>query len=228
MCDSSIGGKTGINSKYGKNLIGSFYLAKDVLIDSEFLNTLNDYEYKCGMGEILKYAFIEKSCKNSEYFNMLDFLSLTETKEVRNKIDFLIECSASLKANVVTLDRLEGGLRKILNFGHTFAHPIETLSNYKDISHGQAVAFGIGYASKLSYELGKIDKGYLEKTTFLLEKFGLDNKKCIKFNKKKFIELMKQDKKVKDGRINLLLSTAPAEVGLFDNINSPLLEALLP
>ena len=226
MCDSSIGGKTGFNTKYGKNLIGSFYCAKKILIDPQFLNTLNEYEYKCGLGEVLKYAFIEKSCNKNSDFNLIDFLTINQKEDVKRQMNFIINSCASLKATVVNLDRLEGGLRKILNFGHTYAHPIETLSNYKKISHGEAVAHGIKCASKLAVIKDKISNEYYNQIISLLEKYELLDKK-IKFKNSKMIELMTHDKKVENSKINLLLPIATAEVGLFDNIDLPSIEASL-
>lgn len=225
MCDSSIGGKTGYNTKYGKNLVGSFYLASRVLIDSLFIETLSDYEFKCGLGEVLKYAFIEKSCKCNTSYNLFELL--LDTKDIYQSIDHIIQASADLKACVVNFDKLEGGLRKILNFGHTYAHAIETLSNYKNISHGEAVAIGMKYASKLAFDLGKIDEQYYSKINFLIDKFKLQSHSA-KFKKEKIVNLMKQDKKVIDNKINLLLPTATAKVELFDNIDLPLIEASLP
>ncbi len=226
MCDSSIGGKTGFNCKYGKNLIGSFYLASKVLIDTDFLNTLNDYEYRCGLGEIVKYALIEKSCKNDVDYNLLNLLSKYQTQDAKNEMEYIIKACVHLKARVVELDRLEGGLRKILNFGHTYAHAIETLSNYKKFSHGEAVAYGIKCASKLSYNLGIIDRDYYNRIDYLLSKFQLIQKE-VKYKSKDIIEIMKQDKKVENQKINLLVPTAPAVVGLFDNIDLPSIEASL-
>ena len=227
MCDSSIGGKTGFNSQYGKNLIGSFYLANKVLIDPVFLNTLNEYEYKCGLGEIVKYALIEKSCKCEINYNLLDVLSKYQSLDVKKEIEYIIKACVHLKARVVELDRLEGNLRKILNFGHTYAHAVETLSNYKKISHGEAVAYGINCAAKLSYNLGIIDRDYFNRIDYLLNKFQLLQKE-IKYKKSDIIEIMKQDKKVENQKINLLVPTAPAVVGLFDNIDLPSIEASLP
>ena len=227
MCDSSIGGKTGFNSQYGKNLIGSFYLANKVLIDPVFLNTLNEYEYKCGLGEIVKYALIEKSCKCEINYNLLDVLSKYQSLDVKKEIEYIIKACVHLKARVVELDRLEGSLRKILNFGHTYAHAVETLSNYKKISHGEAVAYGINCAAKLSYNLGIIDRDYFNRIDYLLNKFQLLQKE-IKYKKTDIIEIMKQDKKVENQKINLLVPTAPAVVGLFDNIDLPSIEASLP
>ena len=227
MCDSSIGGKTGYNTSYGKNLIGTFYLADKVLIDPMFLNTLDEFNYKCGLGEIIKYALIEKSCKCEKFYNLEDILTVNQTKDVRNEITEIINCCASLKANVVTMNKKESNLRKILNFGHTYAHAFETYLKYKKISHGEAVSYGIKCANKLSYKLGKIDETYYNKINFLIDKFSLTNKK-LKFKKEKIVELMTHDKKVQNEKINLLLPVAPLEVELFDNIDLPLLEASLP
>ncbi len=227
MCDSSIGGKTGFNTKAGKNLVGSFYPAKKIIIDPQFLNTLNNYEYKCGMGEVLKYAFIENSCKCENFYNLLDFLEKQQTQDVKKELKTIISICANLKANVVNLDLKEGNLRKVLNFGHTFAHPIETLTNYKKVSHGQAVAYGMKYANTLALKLEKIDKEYFEKINFLIDKFELTNKK-LRFNKKKFINLMKQDKKVENSKINLLIPVAPRTVELIHNIEEPFVAASLP
>ncbi len=227
MCDSSIGGKTGYNTKYGKNLVGSFYLAKKVLIDSTFLKTLKDSQYRCGLGEIVKYALIEKSCHHPIEYNLFEILSDKSTYDVRNEIDKIISICANLKAKVVELDKKEGGLRKILNFGHTFAHSFETLSNYKGLSHGEAVAYGINCAFKLALKENMIDEVYFKKAEFLLNKFKLINKP-LNFKKEKVIEIMKQDKKVLDSKINLILPSGYLQVGLFDNIEEPSFEACLP
>lgn len=226
MCDSSIGGKTGFNTNYGKNLVGSFYLASKVLIDPQFINTLSDYEYKCGLGEILKYAFIEKSCNKNSNFNLINFLNENDITGIKNQIEYLIKASATLKAHVTENDRLENNLRKILNFGHTYAHALETLSRYKNLSHGEAVAHGIKFASKLSMIKGYISEEYYNNIILLLEKFNLTNKK-IKFKKEKIINLMKQDKKVENSKINLILPTSKQLVEIFDNIDLPSLEASL-
>ncbi len=227
MCDSSIGGKTGFNTKFGKNLIGSFYPAKQIIIDPQFLNTLNDYEYKCGMGEVLKYAFIEKSCKSEKSYNLLEFLEKQQIQDVKKELKTIISICANLKANVVNLDLKEGNLRKVLNFGHTFAHPIETLTNYKKVSHGQAVAYGMKMANTLALKLEKIDEQYYKRINFLIDKFDLTKKK-MKFNKKKFIELMKQDKKVENAKINLLIPSGFQTVELIHNIEEPFVAASLP
>ena len=227
MCDSSIGGKTGFNTKYGKNLIGSFYSAKKVFIDPTFLNTLNNYEFKCGMGEVLKYAFIEKSCKSDFDYDLISFFENLSKDELKSKMPYIIEACASLKASVVRSDEHEANLRKVLNFAHTFAHAFETLSDYKNLSHGEAVAHGMKCAAKLALNLKKINFDYFTKIISLIDKFELTNNK-LKFKKQDVIKVMYQDKKVNDGKINLLCPVAPAVVELFDNIDLPSLEASLP
>ncbi len=224
MCDSSIGGKTGIDTKYGKNLAGSFYFANQVLIDTNFLNTLNDKELKCGMGEILKYAFIEKSCKYDEFYNLSGYLD----KNYNNlDMDYLVQICAKLKACVVSRDFKESGLRKILNFGHTFAHPLELLSNYKLISHGQAVAYGIKMAFKTALLNKLISVEYYNYALNLTDKLNLCNAK-LNFNNRKyknFKQIMTRDKKVQNGKINLVLPVDTSVVELFDNIEVPCFEA---
>lgn len=227
MCDSAIGGKTGYNTKYGKNLVGSFYFAKKVLIDTDFLKTLKENQYKCGLGEIVKYALIEKSCKHPVSYDLLDILYEKSTYDIKQEIDKIVSICANLKAKVVELDKKEGGLRKVLNFGHTFAHAFETLSNYKGICHGEAVAYGMKCALKLARQKEFIDEEYFKKANSVIDKFKLTAKE-LKFKKEKVLELMKQDKKVLDNKINLILPVGSALVEIFDNIEEPSVEACLP
>jgi 3-dehydroquinate synthase len=146
--------------------------------------------------------------------------------DIKKQLGFIIKACASLKSNVVTNDRLEGGLRKILNFGHTYAHAFETLTHYKGLSHGEAVAHGIKHASRLAMIKSLIDETYYKRIISLLEKYELTKKK-IKFKKDEIVELMLHDKKVENSKINLLLPTGLAEVELFDNIDSLSIEASL-
>ena len=227
MCDSSIGGKTGFNSKYGKNLVGSFYFASYVLIDTDFLQTLNDREFKCGMGEIVKYSLIEKSCRYGEYFDLIGYLQNETLESIKNDPNYIIECCCALKSHVVGLDKKEGGLRKILNLGHTFAHPFETLSNYKNMSHGEAVSLGIKCSAKYALIAGKIDQNYFDTINSLVDRFELCNTK-MKFKKKDVLELMYHDKKVVNSKINLLVPSGRALVEQDGNIQLSELEASLP
>ena len=147
--DSSIGGKTGVNTKYGKNLIGSFYQPKLVIADINFLKTLNKREIICGYGEILKHSLIA----DKKFFNFLR-KNITEILNLKSPfIEKSIFESCKIKRNIVERDENENNLRKVLNFGHTFAHSYEaTLGYSKKLNHGEAVILGIFTALKFSYQ----------------------------------------------------------------------------
>lgn len=214
--DSSVGGKTGFNTKYGKNLIGAFYQPESVLIDTNFLKTLPVREIKTGLGEVVKYSFIEKNCSNDEKIHLSKYLDEADP----NNLDFkeIIYRSVALKASVVSNDEKEAGLRAVLNFGHTFAHSIETITNYKKFTHGEAVAMGMKLAFELSYNLNFINKEYLDYAFNLIDKFNLAPVYKIECDKDEYINIMKSDKKVSNSKIRLVLPTSKGEVKIFDNI----------
>ena len=203
--DSSIGGKTGINSKYGKNLIGSFYQPSLVISDINFLKTLPRREIICGYGEILKHSLIS----NKKFFL---FLNKNAYKILNLKSPFIeksIYKSCLIKKQIVEIDEKEKNLRKILNFGHTFAHAFEaTLKYSKKLNHGEAVLLGIISASKFS----------LKNNLLSLKEFNLIQNHLIKFKLpvklknffsikylKNIISFMKIDKKNNNQKINLVL-----------------------
>ena len=220
--DSSVGGKTGFNNKHGKNLVGAFYQPKKVLIDPNVLNTLPEKEFQCGMGEVIKYAFIEKSCGAKEYFNLFELFEKNNVDELINIIEDIIYACVSLKAAVVEQDEKEKGLRALLNLGHTYAHAIEKISNYK-ISHGQAVLAGIKMALKASLIKGVINENYYNFGTNLIDKYNFAPK-LKKLNPDKIIDIMKSDKKVKNSKINLILPRTAAQAALFDDIDELLIK----
>ena len=203
--DSSIGGKTGINTKYGKNLIGSFYQPSLVISDIIFLNSLPKREVVCGYGEILKHSLI-----NGKKF--FDFLNKNGEKILELKSPFIqkaIQQSCLIKKKVVETDEKEIGIRKILNFGHTFAHAFEATLGYSTrLNHGEAVILGVKTAAKFSL-LNKI----LNKKEFELINNHLDNLNLprninnffsIK-NLNTILFFMKKDKKNNTKKINLVL-----------------------
>ena len=203
--DSSIGGKTGVNTKYGKNLIGAFYQPSLVISDINFLNSLPKRELVCGYGEILKHALIS----NKHFFN---FLNKNVAKILRLKSPFIeraIFQSCSIKKKIVEIDSKEIGVRKILNFGHTFAHAFEaTLGFSKKLNHGEAVILGIRVATKFSL----LNKILSIKEFKLIEnhliKYNLPrniNKFFSKKNINKIFSFMKKDKKNNTNKINLVL-----------------------
>jgi len=145
--DSAVGGKTGVNSIYGKNLIGSFYQPKLVITDTAFINSLSKREMICGFAEILKHSII----KDLNFFLWLQKNTKLILSKDSEKLIYAIKKSCQIKIHFVTQDINEKGLRMLLNFGHTFAHAIEVKNNYsKKISHGEAVLAGMILAIKLS------------------------------------------------------------------------------
>ena len=197
--DSSIGGKTGVNFYNRKNLIGSFYQPQFVFIDTDFLQTLPAAELKSGAGEIIKYAFLS----NKDFYNSLvqnfNKLLLLNSR-VLSKV---ISESVIIKAGVVSQDEKETGLRKILNFGHTFAHAFESHSGYK-IKHGEAVVGGIIAALFLSHKLKFFSDEKLESYLKFLSVYKLPSA-IKKVNNNIILEIMRLDKKRRGDRIKFVL-----------------------
>lgn len=219
--DSSVGGKTAINSKYGKNLIGAFYQPKAVFINPRILKTLDDRQLKTGLGEVIKYSFIEKSCQCDEELNLSNFISEnTESILERDEkiLAKLIEICIKLKKSVVEKDEKESDLRRILNFGHTYGHAVEKITNYKKYTHGEAVVEGIKFAFKLALQKGIIDKNYKFFAEDVIKKLNF----CMipDFNMKKMSEIMLGDKKSDGKKYTFVLPVEYGKVGIFeiDNI----------
>jgi 3-dehydroquinate synthase len=204
--DSSIGGKTGVNSTVGKNLIGTFYQPKMVISDVEFLKSLPKRELICGYAEILKHSLILKT----NFFNWLENNSkqLLINKNLNLLKRAIIE-SCRIKLHFVNKDVNEKNIRMILNFGHTFAHAIEAQNNYsKKINHGEAVIMGMMMATKLSYIKKLCSLNTLNKLEQIYNSNNLkyDIKKYFKKNEyNKIIDYMRSDKKNNDKKINLIL-----------------------
>jgi 3-dehydroquinate synthase len=203
--DSSIGGKTGINSKYGKNLIGAFYQPSLVISDIIFLKSLPKREIICGYGEILKHAIIA----DKRFFNFLDINGSKILNLKSPLIEKAIFKSCSIKRKVVETDEKEMGMRKILNFGHTFAHAYEaTLGYSKKLNHGEAVILGIKTAAKFSLSnkiLSIKEFNLIENHLNKLNLPGNINKFFSIKNLNKILSFMKKDKKNNTNKINLVL-----------------------
>jgi len=203
--DSSIGGKTGVNTKEGKNLIGSFYQPKIVISDIDFLKSLPKREIICGYGEILKHSLI----LNRKFF---DYLETNFSKILSLKSPFIVKAiyeSCKIKKSVVQKDEKEKGIRKILNFGHTFAHAFEATFGYsKKLNHGEAVILGIVVALKFS--LNKKLISFKDQNKILKHIIDAKLPSNIKdyFSKKdlnKILKFMSIDKKNVSQNINLIL-----------------------
>jgi len=203
--DSSIGGKTGINNNFGKNLVGSFYPPDLVITDTIFLNSLPKREMICGYGEIFKHAIIANK-------GNFDFINKNKNRILNRHSPFIEKAifeSCKIKKTVVEKDEKEKNLRKVLNFGHTFAHAYEgTLKFSKKLNHGEAVILGIESASKFSYQNGILNKFDLQKILNHIENLNLkfSLRSFFKKNKiSKIINYMKMDKKNENSNINLVL-----------------------
>ena len=203
--DSSIGGKTGVNSNYGKNLIGSFYQPKLVISDTSFINSLSKKELICGYAEILKHSII----KDKYFFKWLEKNSKLVLSRNIKKLIYAIKKSCQIKMHFVSQDVNEKGIRMILNFGHTFAHAIEVKNNYsKKNTHGEAVLSGIILATKLSV----VKKVCSFKTFERIKNIYLKNDLSYTYKKyqkqaslQKLFPYLKNDKKNNDDKINFIL-----------------------
>jgi len=194
--DASVGGKTGVNNQFGKNLIGSFYQPKAVYIDPNFLNTLPNREYSAGVAEVVKMAVMF----DEEFFR---FLQKSDLKD-RANIEKMIARSVSLKAEVVNQDEREGGIRAVLNYGHTFGHVIENETNYSTYLHGEAVAMGMVMANELAVELGLLTQKEAQEIEELLKQNGLPTRYKIE-DIDSFYEHFFLDKKSNRGKISFIL-----------------------
>ena len=205
--DSSVGGKTGINTKHGKNLVGTFYQPKGVLIDIDFLRSLPKRELFAGFAEVIKYSFIY----DKKFFNYLEN-NIENIKKIKSPyIENIIFKSCQIKAKIVSIDEKEQGIRAILNFGHTFAHAFENLIDYdsKKLIHGEAVAIGMVCALRLSVIMNLCSKKEADKCIGLISNFNLPTKlkhiKGMKLSSKNLLDKFYSDKKVKNGKITLIL-----------------------
>ena len=195
--DASVGGKTGVNNSFGKNLIGAFYQPKAVYIDPSFLKTLPTREFSAGVAEIIKMAVMF----DKDYFNFLqdaDFNNSDVLKEI-------IKRSVELKAEVVNQDEKEAGIRAVLNYGHTFAHVIENETNYTKYLHGEAVSIGIVMANRLAVKLNLMTLEESEMVTDLLKKFNLPTDYTIE-NYNSYYEHFLLDKKSANNSIKFILA----------------------
>ncbi len=213
--DSSVGGKTGVNHPLGKNMVGAFYQPQCVIADIASLQTLPPRELSAGLAEVIKYGLI---C-DADFFGWLES---NITSLLAGNSDLLAEAvllSCQNKARVVELDEREGGLRAILNLGHTFGHAIETIMGYGKWLHGEAVAAGMAMALDLSVREGSIDEQVRNRGIALLKQAGLPVKPPPEITAGQFLDAMAIDKKNVDGKIKLVLLRALGEAYITDEYN---------
>ncbi|MDX9874058.1 MAG: 3-dehydroquinate synthase [Spongiibacteraceae bacterium] len=221
--DSSVGGKTGVNHPLGKNMIGAFHQPRCVLIDTDVLDTLPSREFSAGLAEVIKYGLI---C-NEPFYRWLQ--QNLDGLVARDKV-LLAEAiyrSCEDKARVVAADEREGGLRAILNLGHTFGHAIETAQGYGQWLHGEAVAVGMLMAADLSARLGWLAQSDVAELRELLGRAGLPVSRPADMTVEQFLQLMAVDKKVLDGQLRLVLLKALGEAVVTSDFPLPVLEACI-
>lgn len=199
--DSSIGGKTGINHEFGKNLVGAFYQPRFVACDTEFLKTLSPREMVSGLGEIIKYGFVF----DEKFYSYMESHSSQLLHHDAEVLAVAIQKSLRFKAQVVSKDEFDNtGVREVLNFGHTFGHALEKVTQYSQFQHGEAIIWGMRFALALSWQRRKISKKvYLRGDTFLR---GVDVPplpKGVSFET--YLGHMKKDKKVRQQKIHFVL-----------------------
>jgi 3-dehydroquinate synthase len=200
MVDSSIGGKTGIDTKHGKNLIGTIYQPDAVFADLELLNSLPKEEFLNGLAEIVKIAIIS----DKALFSFIEKNNKKILGKEKNALLHIIKKSIELKKDVVEKDEKESGLRQILNFGHTIGHALEADSNYKG-KHGHYVSIGMAVESKIAVETKNLKQNENKKIISLLKKLNLPTQVDDNININKIIEIMKSDKKTRDQKPRFII-----------------------
>ncbi|RJQ46593.1 MAG: 3-dehydroquinate synthase [Gammaproteobacteria bacterium] len=208
--DSSVGGKTGVNHPLGKNMIGAFYQPQCVIADTDTLSTLPERELGAGIAEVIKYGLI---C-DREFFDWLEANLDQLLARNAGALACAIERSCRNKAGIVARDERESGVRALLNFGHTFGHAIETGLGYGEWLHGEAVAAGMCLAADLSRRLGWISDADLQRIVRLIARARLPVAAPATLSAERFMELMAVDKKVRTGKLRLVLLKAIGEAVL--------------
>ena len=212
--DSSIGGKTGVNLPSGKNLVGAFYQPTLVWTDISTLKTLPERELRSGLAEVIKFAIIADPALFHTLEENIRSFSEASTDTL---IDIVSRC-CSIKARIVEQDERDRGVRSILNYGHTVGHALESLTNYTQYTHGEAVALGMIVAARVSREIGAIDRNIVEKQERLISAAGLPTRinRCL--DPQSIVHQLTRDKKRLAGRTRWVLPKTMGEVFLTDDV----------
>jgi len=216
--DASVGGKTGMNNSYGKNLIGAFHQPKAVLIDPYFLTTLPSREFGAGIAEIVKMAVTF----NKEFFEFLESADLNDSKVLQEAI----KQAVSTKADVVAQDEKEHGLRAALNYGHTFGHVIENETKYKKYLHGEAVAIGMVMANETAVSMELMSKDEALRVKNLLQKYNLPTSYSVE-SSDSFYETFFLDKKSSDTNVTFIIPIGIGDVSITDSVDKQIVISVL-
>ena len=216
--DASVGGKTGMNNAYGKNLIGAFHQPKAVYIDPHFLTTLPSREFGAGVAEIVKMAVTF----NKDFFEFLESADLNSSDVLQEAIKQAVQT----KADVVAEDEKEHGLRAALNYGHTFGHVVENETKYKKYLHGEAVSIGMVMANNTSVKMGLMNSDEALRVKLLLEKYNLPTAYKVE-SSEDFYETFYLDKKSSDSSITFILPVAIGGVRITDECEKQVVISVL-
>jgi 3-dehydroquinate synthase len=208
--DASIGGKTGVNLRTGKNLVGTFHQPRVVLIDLEVLSTLPERQYRAGLYEALKCGVIG----NPELFRKFEQNREGILKRDPLIVEQLITESVRLKAHIVSRDEKENGLRRVLNFGHTIGHALEAETGYRKLLHGEAVAWGMVAAARIAAMAGKIDDQVAARISGAT--LGLGRLPRLEVRGSSIMQRLQSDKKTRNGKVHFVL---PTEIGKVEVVN---------
>lgn len=212
--DASVGGKTGVNNRFGKNLIGVFHQPKAVYVNPRYLKSLPQREFGAGVAEIIKMAV----CFDKEFFVWLQNNDLRDDDSLSSAIARSIE----IKSKVVSLDEKEQGIRGALNYGHTFGHVIENQTHYSKFLHGEAVAIGMKMANHLAVRLGLLSSKESQEIEDLLYKYGLNQDYLIE-NIQDFYDKFFLDKKTQNHQIKFILPKGIGDVVITDEVSKDVL-----
>jgi len=220
--DSSVGGKTGVNLPEGKNLVGAFYPPRLVLVDPEALTTLPEREYRGGLAEVLKYGVIA----DAKLFAFLEENMDAILKRNAAALVHVIRRSIEIKADVVSRDEKESGLRETLNFGHTFGHALESATHYKRFQHGEAVAWGMMCAALLGHETIDTPAEAVSRIVALTRRMG-PLPEWPKIQSHRLLEFMRSDKKTRAGKLRFVLAPRIGQAQSYDGIPEKMVLCIL-
>ncbi|PZO18960.1 MAG: 3-dehydroquinate synthase [Leptolyngbya foveolarum] len=225
MVDASMGGKTGVNHPKGKNLIGAFHQPKLVLIDPNVLKTLPVREFRAGVAEVIKYGVIW----DKPLFEKLEAAErLDDYNHVSSDLlQTMLEHSCRAKADVVSQDVKEAGIRALLNYGHTIGHAIESLTGYSEINHGEAVAIGMVAAGQIAVDMKLWEASATERQDALIKKTELPTRLPNGINIDEILVSLKSDKKVKEGTVRFVLPKGIGEAFVSDMVTDKIAKAVL-
>ncbi|OPZ74857.1 MAG: 3-dehydroquinate synthase [Firmicutes bacterium ADurb.Bin456] len=222
--DSSVGGKVAVNHPGGKNIIGSFYQPKLVLVDTAAIKTLPPREIKSGLAEIIKYGVIWNPLFHTWLEKNISGLLAGRPEALA----LAVQESCRIKASVVEQDETEQGLRAILNFGHTLGHAVETLTRFRVFNHGEAVGLGMSFAARLAANLGLLPAQESERITALIRRGGLPVEVPPDLPADALVAAMKQDKKAFAGSLTMVLPVAIGRVEVVREVPEDAVRKLLP